>query len=727
MTDRPKAQAADSPVVPSPAMIPPSMKEMTAKRAYPQKEIPPAAHARTWYDMENNVAGLTYNGVDIVTLSFPEGVMAKLRYHSDGNFLSAPFTQQSAITAPAGTLAQVTFAAPCQMWNMRPERAANGRAILGQMGYPLLYGVNGIYLPDWDLLISWHGQPFDWQENAVEKTEDGYRARMAVSLSGKPWLLLLRPRYYGEHLGFSGHKPWVFRPNPRAVTGWCSWEAYHSDVTQQDIAGAAQALQELKPYGLGTMQLDDGFQQVQVPMDGAASINDSWLQLNEKFPGGHAAIVEAMQGGGFEAGVWTNATITNKEGAQALDCCLYDAQGELLKGDWIQYVLDCRPETLRAQTTPYYRAFREAGYTYYKSDSIRHLIYDGMQEAVRLGLMDDETARGNLAAYLRAAREGMGRDAYYLSCWGVLSQSIGICDAMRVATDSNPSWGSFSMQLRETARWFGAQRVLFTLDPDVVCVRGPLPWARMLLSLVALTGGLLMISDKPELYDAQRLELIRRTIPGLATRAAETGPIDYTNPACCFAGDREDLDQLSFDLSHIEDTIAPFASLWCTHFEERGRRWSVMQRCAVVPLEAAEIALENLALDPKKEYAAFDYWAQTPVPVTDGRLSLPALGLGDTTVVSLAEKRGDLPLLIGSDRHVSMDAVSVAGFDAAPGRAALSLKGFAGLEAVYTLYAPGLKGCIERQAGCTAKADRQGEYVTVSVCYQDENAFVIVV
>ena len=160
--------------------------------------------------------------------------------------------------------------------------------------------------------------------------------------------------------------------------------------------------------------------------------------------------------------------------------------------------MDCEPSTLARHVTPYYRALREQGYEYFKSDSLRHLIYDGQQEAVRLGLLDSETASARQSAYMRAAREGIGPDAYYLSCWGVLSQSIGVADAMRVAGDTNPNWCSYSMQLRESARWYFAQRVMFTLDPDVVCVRGQYEYVRMMLSLVSLMGGLYMISDKPE-------------------------------------------------------------------------------------------------------------------------------------------------------------------------------------------------------------------------------------
>ena len=711
-------------VTPSPVMVPPTYHEMIRRRDYPVLQEPPFAHARTWYDPDAHRAGLTYNGFDVLLVDFPEDASPKMRYHSDGDFCSAPFHQQLALSCAQETPARVTLRAPGELWNLRPRRARAGEAILGQLGYPLLYGVNGMYLPDWDLLLSWYGCTFAWQTRDIQQTAEGFSASMQVTLGPTPWVVLLQPRYYGEHLGFAEHEPWRFRPNPRAISGWCSWEAYHSDVTQADLENAAAALQPLRPYGLSVMQLDDGYQQLLVPLDAEHTVNDSWLQLNEKFPDGHAGIVDAMRGGGFEAGIWTNATLTNREACEALDICLRDADGALILGDWIRYVLTCTPEVLATHTTPYYRAFREAGYTYYKSDSLRHLLFDGLQEAVRMGLMDNRTARDKQRAYMRAARAGMGEEAYYLSCWGVLSSSIGVCDAMRVGTDSNPSWGAFSMQLRETARWYFAHRVLFTLDPDVVCVRGPLPWARMLLSLVSLSGGLMMISDAPERYDEERLALIRRTLPGLTVRTAETGALDYTSPACVSIPAGMGEDEGSFAISHIADTQAPFSSLWCTHFSQGGRHWSVAQRCAVVPLDAIDLDLSALSLDPGKTYAAFDFWGQTRVPVAQGRLSLPALALGDTSVISLVELTDDMPALLGSDRHVSMDAVSVTQMEASAERAALTLAGFAGLTVRYALYAPRLAGRVAQAEGCDIQTETRDGLLWLTVQFQTATAFV---
>lgn len=709
-------------VTPSASMVPPPVDNMLARRNYVVRPDAPATHARLSGNPDSGIYHLTFNGFDLVTLEFNPEIAPGLRYHSDGDFQSTPFIQQFLMWSKTATRVRVSLRAPVEMWNMRPQRAARGQAILGQSGYPLLYGVNGMYLPDWDILLSWYGYDFEWEDARI-KCEDGvYSASMTLELTAKPFVLLFRPRYYGEHLGYGQFKPWEFRPNAKAITGWCSWEAYHSNITEEDLKRDALTLKPLKNYGMEYMQVDDGYQQELVPTAPGRDVPDSWIHINAKFPGGHAGIVDAIHAGGFEAGIWTNATLTNRAAAEALGCCLKREDGSLIRGDWIQYIIDCMPETLEKQVTPYYRAFRDAGYKYCKSDSLRHLIYDGMQEAVRLGLMEPEDARKRQVAYMRAARKGLGDDVYYLSCWGVLSQSIGICDAMRVATDANPKWGAYSMQLRETARWYFAHRVLFTLDPDHVCVRGELKWVRMMLSLVSLTGGLMMISDRPEAYDEARITYLHKTMPALTVRTAETGPIDYTTPAC--APMAAPVEQGCMDIGHETDSTAPFASLWCTHFDEYGRRWSVVHRTAVIPLDALDFPLENAALDPTRTYYAWNFWDEKGEIVSGGRLHLSALSLGADEVIGLTPIDEGVPALVGSDRHVSMDAVSVTECEQKGGVFTLTLKGFEGLSARYFVYAPSLKGEIAHVTGAQAACEKRGDIAVITVNYSAADAIV---
>ena len=726
MAENSNRPESGSQVVPSPAMVAPPVLKMFERRPYVTRPDAPATHARLCEaEGDENAYCLNFNGVDLITMRFPKNMKPGLRAHSDGDFQSQPFIQQFQMWLNEDAAVEVEFRAPVEMWNMRPRRAEAGEAILGQTGYPLMFGVNGLYLPDWDLLVSWHGLPFEWRGREIVKGGEVWHASLMLKAGRRPWVVLIRPHYYSEHLGYATHQPWRFRPNPKAVTGWCSWEAYHSDVTQADIERTAKALRPLRDYGMEYMQLDDGYQTELVPPAPGHDVSESWLNLNGRFPGGHEAIVKVMRDGGFQPGIWTNATINNEPAAEASAFCLRKEDGSLIRGDWIQYVMDCTDETLARQVTPYYRAFRELGYRYVKSDALRHLIYDGLQEAVRLGLMEPEIARARHRAYLEAARQALGWDTYYLSCWGVLTSSIGVCDAMRVATDANPSWGAYSMQLRETARWYFAQRVLFTLDPDHVCVRGELKWVRMMLSLVSLTGGLFMVSDKAEDYDPVRLEMMKKTMPGLNTRAAETGPIDYASPACARMAKDIPLEEASRLMSHIDDDETPFASLWSIHFAQNGRCWTVIQRAAAVPLKAVRVPLDRLALDPARRYCAFDFWTQQGWLVENGALEFGALALGDTSVVALTDITSGLPLLVGSDRHVSMDAVSVTGHRATARALSLSLRGFKGLEARYAVWPGALKG-EARSEGAQASVERRDGLLWLTVRFAEEEAAVTI-
>lgn len=729
-----KDNVIESNVVQSAAMQAPPKNRLLRRFDDPVQAEPPQVHGRIWQKEDGNYA-LAYNGVELLTFEFLTETIPVIRYHSDGDFQSEPMIQQFQLWSGSAAKLRVTVSSPKEWWNVHPKRAAGEQAVTGQLGRPLLYGAEGIYLPDWDLLISMHGVSFVWEQRRVEEKDGVYTASLLADMDEYPWVILLRPHYYSEHLGYKNHKPWQRRPKPDAICGWCSWEAYHSDVKLEHMEETSKALEFLKPWGMKLMQLDDGYQQEQVPMRPGAEVGESWLNPNEKFPGGHSAIVRAMQSGGFTPGIWINATLTNKENAESIGCCVKDKDGELIRGDWIQYIMDCTPKMLEVHVEKCFRELREQGYRYFKIDSIRHLLYDGLQEAVRRGLMTTEEARQRHTAYVKAARKGMGEDIYLLSCWGVLSSSIGTCDAMRVATDANPGWGAFSMQLRETARWFFTQRVLFTVDPDHVCVRAELPWVRMMLSLVSLSGGIMMVSDPPQTYDEKRIELMKKTMPPLMVHTGEMGPVDYTTPACTLIPKTRADENISYAIAHEKKgNPYPMGSLWAIHMEQGSRCWCVVQRCGVTPVPETDAALENLSLNPHKTYYAFDFWEQKAYEIADGSLHLHGLELGDTQVVALTDVTEKELALIGSDRHVSCDAVSVVseevitaadtcGSEAGRKVLRLTLKGFADLKVTYTLYAKNAASvklhCAE---GISADLHAQGEILKVDTVFGGEDA-----
>jgi hypothetical protein len=369
----------------------------------------------------------------------------------------------------------------------------------------------------------------------------------------------------------------------------------------------------------------------------------------------------------------------------------------------VKYVLDCTPPSLEKHVRPYFEGLKKAGYTYFKIDAIRHLYYDGLHEGVLLGLVSNEEAERRFRAFLECGRHALGDDIYWLSSWGVLTQMVGLCDACRISQDAMPTWAGMQMQLVESARWFFTQRILYLNDPDHVCVRAPFEWARTVLSMVSITGGLFMLSDALVEYDEERLRLVRRCIPPLTTTTAETGPLDASYAAYTwtkFHGFHV-LDESPFEAETMTDEEArnqagdwptmnddhPFSSLWAIHLDTEVGRWCVVGRFASIALPATRLPVGALSLDPEQEYLVFDFWQERYVGRIRGEIDCPALELGHCQLLAIRPVL-DRPQFLSSTRHVSQDAVSVKTQSWVPNRLSLRLEGVSGTRETYWIHIP---------------------------------------
>jgi len=678
-------------------------------RAVPE---PPIAHAYHHWDADARTLSYTYNNRRLLSIHIPGEVDVYFRHGADGHLQSLPLHQQVYVMITGGrATATVTFELSPDALSVRPRRAGREQATLGQVGRPLLPDVNGLYDIAQAQLIAWYGQPWHWLDTHLTPNDRGcLTARMAVALDSHVWTVTIKPHYYRTHLGYRYHRPWQWRPQSKAVAGWCTWEAYRRDVTEANVrAGAAFCAEHFRPYGLEYIQLDDGFEKLPLPANPHGTLTEAWLDTKDEFPGGHAGIVDAITRQRLEPGVWTTACIYNDAWADAQpEHLIKDEHGEVMLGDWVKYILDCSEEALDRHVRGYYRGLREAGYTYFKTDGIRHLIYDGLQEAVLHGLLTNDEAEHRFRRFLEIAREEIGPEPYFLSSWGVLTQGVGLVDACRIAQDAMPNWCGMQMQIVESARWFFTQRILWTNDPDHVCVRAPFEWSRSVLSLVSLSGGLFMLSDPIDRYDAARVRLVQQCLPPLTTATAETGHLDTSYAAFTWTkahsfavqkGQQDSLktfaaapdsDQEAFDMAGRWETLNdqhPFSSLWAFHFDTPVARWCVMGRFATLPLPAARVALDALSLDEHTVYVAMDFWRQQYLGRVRGGLDCPALPLGHCQVVAL-RARLDRPQLLGSSRHVSQDAVSVESQTWSGDTLTLGLLGVAGTTETYWVHVP---------------------------------------
>lgn len=651
---------------------------MNNENFHPKLKEPPIAHALHKWDDSTRTLTYEYNGVNLITIQIPGTDDVGFRHGSDGSMLNIPYFQNIYLMLDNPVKAKVIFSLSKEAINMRPNRATHEQAILGQVGRPLIYGVSGLYDITQDLLIDWYGCDWEWSNTKLKETESGeLTAELDVELGPKPWNIILRMHYYRTHLGYTYHKPWEFRPNTEPVSGWCSWEACRRNVAYEDIANFSKFFAgNLKDYGLKYIQLDDGFENLPLPLDPDKTLVEGWLETNERFPTGHSGVVEVIKENGFEPAIWTNANVTNKEFAyKNRECFIEGNDGNLMLGEWIDFLLNCSDETLEKHVMPYYKGLKELGYTYFKTDAIRHLILDGLHEAVRQGLMTNADAEARFRRFMEYARKGIGDDRYFLASWGVLAEVIGLVDACRIAMDANPTWAGIRMQIVESARWFHSQRILFVNDPDHICARTDKEWLKSVISLVSLTGSLCMLSDPLNDYDDDRIEIIKKNLPTLETFTAETGPLDMNYPAFTwtklhgFAVNSKEKPveaegvsaEDALNMAGIYPTMNdahPHSSLWSFHIDKNDRMWCVVGRFATVPLKATTIKLEDIGLNPSDEYLVFDFWEQRFLCRITGTFEVSDLKLGSCQVLSIC-KAMSRPQLIASSRHVSMDAVSV--------------------------------------------------------------------
>ena len=344
------------------------------------------------------------------------------------------------------------------------------------------------------------------------------------------------------------------------------------------------------------------------------------------------------------------------EGAK--DVIFKNPDGRSMYAAWLSYANDCTDESLDITLAPLWAKLAEAGYVYIKIDALRHTCFDALGNAVSKGYITMEEARKRLRRLFEVAREKAGKDTFLLSCWGTFTENIGLVDASRISTDTNPNWERLLLQQYELARFWPLQRIIYQLDPDHICSRAQANWARATLSTVSLCGGLFMISDPIQSYDERLTRTIQKVLPNLPTYPAETAPIDFSAPAYAshiWTGRDSKENPIDDSLSGVfpgQDQPSPFGTLWSYHIDCQAGRWSVLQRNALWKLPEAEIKVKDLGLDPKEEYLVFDSWKGKLLGTVKEKIKLPAMRTGNSLTWVLRKKTG-LPQIIGTSRHIA--------------------------------------------------------------------------
>ena len=407
-------------------------------------------------------------------------------------------------------------------------------------------------------------------------------------------------------------------------SGWCSWYELKGSVTEADLLeNLAAARARIGAADLRVVQLDDGYQR-------AAG---DW-ETNAKFPHGHRWLTERIHDAGFRAGLWMAPfAVAERSGIPVAhpEWLVETPEGQPLvlaeRDDWGGKIfgLDSAQRAVRDYLRNLARhVVNEWGYDYLKLDYL-HFGATGTRKDRRLSPAEAYRAG------LRALREGAAR-AFVVGCGAPLQHAVGLVDGMRIGPDVDTSLGRLQSAAQNVALRSHLHASAWFNDPDCVVAREPLTTeeARAWATIVALSGGMSLATDRLDRLPEDRLEILQRVMPVARLRflgpgtAAEPSP-PGTPPEWFLAQVRDDW----WMLAAVNWTEAP-------------RRMT---------LSLAEHGIRG-------PLAAYDVWAGRRLPDVDGAVTLPVEAHA-TTAVSLRRRRR-VPFVLGSTRHVVQGAVDLA-------------------------------------------------------------------
>ena len=467
-----------------------------------------------------------------------------------------------------------------------------------------------------------------------------------------------------------------------APIGWLGWawvDPFSADEKYQDVVlRNCQAINErLKGFGVNYVWISIG------NIEGGYPGN--WLKWSRScFPDGPQYLSARLREMGIRFGLWCgvfylSSNLTD-ELAEYGDALLRDAEGELLKvqpqwryGDAgalpaaerpCVYAFDPSHPKTYAWLRETFETYREWGVRYYMIDFLE--AGAGLTSRYPYGDHHDHSLVAGPEAYHRAlsvVREAAGDDTYLLSSSGPTVHNAGIVDAARVGNDFGEGraispdnwfypatiainrtgeWGEARRALaNQASAWYTHRRLYINDSGNVLTVDKPLSLshAQIHTTIHALSGGPSMIGDDVDRMDAERLALIKKTLPR---------PRDVAVPV---------------DLWDV--TYPDYPRVFHRHVE---KQWGQFDVVAVYNLDEEPITrsvdLTRLGLKPEADYLAWEFWNEEYVGRVSGslRAQVPA---NSVRVFRLVEATG-APVLLGTDMHVLMGEMEVenCGWDA---------------------------------------------------------------
>jgi len=429
---------------------------------------------------------------------------------------------------------------------------------------------------------------------------------------------------------------------------YCTWyDNVHGGAS--NAAAMAElstfAAKSLKPYGLSCLQIDDGWQEGDSKGNGPRK-NFSSYNPHGPYPAGMKPTADALKAGGFTAGLWIlpfGGTWNDPFFAPHQDWFVKKKDdGKPFDTAWGGTALDMSDPGARDFVKGEIRqAVHDWGYHYLKLDGLStgagvkpQYVNDAWKEDnLGDGVFKDPN-KTNIEVFrdgLRMIRETAGPGTFILGCCAPQNMRsyagvFGLVDAMRMGPDNGGNWNSWLTSPRYGSRNYHLNGHIWWSDPDPIYVRTSIPLgsARCMASWNAIAGQMISLSDWLPTLPEERLDVIRRCIPGHGVSAR---PIDlFSSPI-----PRQWLVTDPRPGHQRRDVLGIFN--WSSNAEE------------------TSIPLEGLGLPPADEYIAFDFWDRSFIDPFKGTLKLSVPGA--SCRILAVRPMLPHPFLLSTSRHVT--------------------------------------------------------------------------
>jgi len=435
---------------------------------------------------------------------------------------------------------------------------------------------------------------------------------------------------------------------------YCTW--YHGGASneKQIAANTEFAARKLKPFGLSVMQIDDKWQ-AQLPkgFKHTGRIRNTgpikvFVDARGNYPRGMAHTARTITSYGMTAGIWFMPFAGNFRSPYFdRDIFAKNADGTPFHdARWSGTCIDTsHPKGLKFVYDRTKRIY-DWGYRYFKIDGM-HTGIPSYNIYVHTSYRHQNLGKARLhdpnTTLIQAYRKGLGAlrkaapDAFILGCnvsQNMISMgpAFGMIDAMRIGPDNGSagrgSWGDVTKGAWHGSNLYFLNGRIWHNDPDPVYVRKTIPteMARWMCSWLAVTGAMHTSSMQYSTLSADRLDLLKRCLPGHTLSA---------RPADLFETDKP--------------------RIWLVQNERMNLvglfNWQQKKQASIT------YDIGKLGLDRSKTYIAFDYWQNRLSSNIKGRLSetLP----GATCRILALKPESDHPQLISTSRHITQGMIDV--------------------------------------------------------------------